>query len=154
MHGDVLSVGIAALISGLVVAAAIVDAATMRLPNALVLLLGALVLLGCVAPWYPVLSLSHLWGGVVWGVFPILMNALSSTRMVAAGDSKFAVSLGTLAVMHKPWGLLVAMGIAGLVTLAWIALGRARRSRPHEQTRVPHGPGMAVGTLCAIVMGW
>ena len=106
----------------------------------------------------------HLWpavvGATLWWLL-YLVAAVVTPAAYGGGDIKLAATVGGIAaVAGGAAGWVVAVVAAGLVTgLAGIVLAmRAWTVRqPHSsiggKRRLPHGPGMLVGTCAALLMG-
>jgi leader peptidase (prepilin peptidase)/N-methyltransferase len=124
-----------------------VDAASLRLPDALVLPVaaGALVLVAMSGPGFG----RALAGGAVLGGFHLLTAVLPGSAL-GFGDVKVAALLG-LVLGRLGWsavglGALVPYLLAGPVALAMLAGGRA-----HGRSGLPFGPYLLAGALFAVL---
>lgn len=82
--------------------------------------------------WYP----DCVWGGLVWA-------ALYLRKGIGGGDTKLALSLGTVALTQ---GLLALLGAIALASLVSVVLCIVMKQRT-----LAHGPAMLAATwlLCA-----
>ena len=137
-----------AVATGLAVAsvtiAALVDADAHRLPNALVGLAGAPVVMAVLSGWSGDLVRGALLGAALLGG-PLLVTHLISPAGMGFGDVKAAAvigaALGLLAPSLAPLGLVVALLAAALI-------GLARRVRT-----IAFGPALVAGALIALAVG-
>lgn len=142
-------------LAAITVALALIDLATLRLPNVIVLpsiavfaaLLAAATLSGAPAAslWRALIGAMSLalFYGLMWFFWP---------GALGFGDVKLALLLG-MALGWIGWGALVVGALAaficgGVVSMALIAIGRAKRS-----SRVAFGPSMIGGAWVGIIWG-
>ncbi len=131
----------------LVVALAIHDARTQRIPNSLVYpALGAGLLLALASPVRPV------WSSVVAGLFAgglFVLIDLASRGGMGMGDAKLAALIGLLvgwpAILVA---LLVAFTSGAAVAVALLAMGRLGR-----KDAVPFAPALALGAVVGLTAG-
>lgn len=137
---------VAALLA-LVVALAVHDARTQRIPNLVVYpALGAGLLLALASPVRP------WWSGLAAGLFAggllVLLDVISHGGM-GMGDAKLAALIGLLvgwpAILVA---LLVAFTFGAAVALVLLAAGRVGR-----RDAIPFGPALAVGALVGLTAG-
>jgi leader peptidase (prepilin peptidase)/N-methyltransferase len=126
------------------IALALVDAATLRLPDRLTTVLyGGLVALLLLDDRWPVLGRALL-GGLAMAGFYALLVVLNPAGM-GAGDAKLALGLGTALGWLGWWPVLYATLLAFVLSAAY---GLARRRRDPY----PHGPSMLLGALVTVLL--
>lgn len=135
-------------------AACLVDLASHRLPNVLVLRgwgIGAvLVALGSLAGGHPeVLLRAAAASAATWALLALI--AWLHPPGLGFGDVKLAGALalvtGALSIPAAAVALCLAFVIGGVTALGLLALGRASRG-----TALPFGPVLLAGTLAALTM--
>lgn len=133
---------------------AVVDARTHRLPNRIVLPLGAvlLALIGIEAlvtaePWTLGRSLA---GMMILGGFYALLNLAGGG--VGGGDVKLAAVIGLVLAWHG-WPALAIGTAAAFLLGAGYALILMGLRRAQRTTRIAFGPWMIVGSVLGIVLG-
>lgn len=149
-------VGAAALVMSVVCAAlslglSLIDIATHRLPNRLVLALAAAASGSAALTAIDRASIRPLIGAVIAGAalfaFYLLLHA--GRGGVGGGDVKLAGAIGLLTGPHGWEVPLVATGLAfvlgGVFAVVLVAVRRADR-----RTRLPFGPFMLVGAWAAV----
>ena len=132
----------------------VIDARTHRLPNRIVLPVGAalLVLVGIEAlvTADAAALLRALAGLVILGGFYAVMHLAGGG--VGGGDVKLAAVIGI--VLGWPgWQALLIGAAAAFVFGAVYVLGLMALRRAHRGTRVAFGPWMIVGAVVGIAMG-
>ena len=134
---------------------ALIDLATHRLPNVLVLpAYPVLAVLLAVASWagddWPALLRAAIGGVVLWGLYALLM--VLKPGGMGFGDVKLAGVLGA-GLGWLGWGTLVvgafaAFLLGGLFAIGLVVLGRAGR-----KSKVPFGPWMVLGAAVGFALG-
>ncbi|UYO95952.1 A24 family peptidase [Microbacterium sp. M28] len=132
----------------------VIDARTHRLPNRIVLPVGAalLVLVGIEAlvTADAAALLRALAGLVILGGFYAVMHLAGGG--VGGGDVKLAAVIGIVLGWHG-WQALIIGAAAAFVFGAVYVLGLMALRRAHRGTRVAFGPWMIVGAVVGIAMG-
>jgi leader peptidase (prepilin peptidase)/N-methyltransferase len=134
---------------------AVVDLATRRLPNALVLTAhgAGLVLLGLAAAVSgdaaPLLRAGT--GMVVLFGFYLVL-ALANPAGLGFGDVKLAGALG-LHLAWLGWDVLLVGTLAGFLLVAVVALVLLATRRASRSSELPFGPFMLAGALLAVIAG-
>jgi len=132
----------------------VIDARTHRLPNRIVLPLGAalLVLMGIEA-W----ATGDAWtlgralvGMVILGGFYALLNLAGGG--VGGGDVKLAAVIGLVLAWHGWQALAVGATTAFLLGAVYALLLMSLR-RAHRSTRIAFGPWMIIGAALGIAVG-
>lgn len=125
------------------------DICTRRLPDHLTLP-GA----GIIGLWAVVVEPWFLMGGMGW--FLLYLVSAGVVRGIGGGDIKFALGLGTVAATGGVKAWMMAVVGASLFTIALAGVLAVVYSHPRMgvrvDRRVPHGPGMAIATCCALVV--
>ena len=143
--GPVAAVVIAALVPA--AAAAVVDARTGRLPNALVfatLVPPVAVLSGELLTGHGGSAFVSLAAGAVVFAGPILVVHLVSPAAMGFGDVKLAAALGATLGLVDPR--------AGLVALCLATAGTAAVGLVARRSSMPLGPGLVVGAAGALIL--
>lgn len=125
------------------VAAALVDVAEHRLPNALVVVAAAPVVVALLAAGSASLARSAVLGAVVLGG-PLLLTHLVSPAGMGFGDVKAGAVLGAALGLIDIQVALLAL-VLGLSSAAIWGLARGSRS-------VAFGPGLVAGALLALAL--
>ncbi|WP_307829433.1 A24 family peptidase [Antrihabitans stalagmiti] len=129
-------------------ALSVIDATTLRLPNASTLL-GAVAVLG-----YGVAtgrgSVAVI-GGLLLALLYLTVHLLAPSAM-GAGDVKLAIGVGAAAALGggEAWVLAALLAPLGTAVAGLVLIVRRRRS---GRTVVPHGPFMCAATVFALVAG-
>ena len=141
---------VAAFAAAAVMLAAI-DAVVMRLPNALVRSAAVAVAAACViqalAEHDGQRLVREAIGAAAAGGFYLLLYVLSRGKGLGGGDVKFGAVAGMVLASRGLRYVLTGTFLAYLVTLA-ILLPLSLRGR----RQFPHGPGLAIGTLAALLL--
>ncbi len=153
MTGSMLPVVLALLTAGVLLT--VIDSTHHRLPDALVLPLYPVTVLGLaldgfVTGRWPVVP--AILGGVVWIAVVGLPWLISGGRGMGFGDVKLApvlgVTLGWVALSVAVAGLLIAFLLGAAVGVGLMIARRAGR-----RTAIPFGPFLLVGALLGLVVG-
>jgi len=132
----------------------IIDARTHRLPNRIVLPVGAclLALVGieALAAGDASALVRALAGLVILGGFYAVLNLAGGG--VGGGDVKLAAVIGLVLAWHG-WQALIVGAAAAFVLGAVYALGLMALRRAHRSTRIAFGPWMIVGAVVGIAVG-
>src|SRR6185295_10332242 len=148
------------LLVGITVAAAIVDVASYRIPNMLVLAVAALFVVVALINFNTVDWLSHIAAGIVMlgaGVF------LYGIRQMGAGDAKLLAALALWSAITGLVPLLFFVSVCGLIGMLAIVLLRIfvprfqpslveKGSLPRVLKKgqgIPYGIGIAPGAIIA-----
>jgi leader peptidase (prepilin peptidase)/N-methyltransferase len=137
-----MRIAIAAVVLGWLAALSVYDVIQRRLPNALTLPGGGVIVVGAVVAGHGPTALA---GAAVLTTVYLLVHLVSPTAM-GAGDVKLAIGLGALTGCFGAdvW-FLAALG-APLLTGAIGVLARLGWSA----TTVPHGPSMCAASVAAV----
>ncbi|WP_406245674.1 prepilin peptidase [Microbacterium sp. M] len=153
LHAAIVIVVHAVLI-GIGLRLIIIDARTHRLPNRIVLPVGAclLVLVGieALAAGDASALVRALAGLVILGGFYAVLNLAGGG--VGGGDVKLAAVIGLVLAWHG-WQALIVGAAAAFVLGAVYALGLMALRRAHRSTRIAFGPWMIVGAVVGIAVG-
>jgi leader peptidase (prepilin peptidase)/N-methyltransferase len=137
---------------GIAAVAAWIDVVESRLPDRLVALAAAPVLVLLLAKIVrsepSIVGLALL--GVVVVAFPLLILHIASPDSLGFGDVKLGAVLGAnLGLVDPRWGLVALCVASGVTAIAGIAMRRRA---------LPFGPGLVLGTACAFLLagliGW
>ncbi|MFB7252181.1 prepilin peptidase [Microbacterium sp. NPDC056234] len=132
----------------------VIDARTHRLPNRIVLPMGAslLVLVGieALAAGDASALIRGLAGLVILGGFYAVLHIAGGG--VGGGDVKLAAVIGIILGWHG-WQPLIIGAAAAFVLGAVYALGLMALRRAQRSTRIAFGPWMIVGAVVGIAMG-
>jgi leader peptidase (prepilin peptidase)/N-methyltransferase len=143
------AVGCASLVLLWFAALSAYDIREQRLPNALTLPGGVVVLVAAAAVGRGPAAL----GGAVGLTGCYLAVHLISPAGLGAGDVKLAIGVGALAGAFGPDVWLLAALAAPLLTAAWVIGSALRRgSGLRRGAGVPHGPSMCVATAAAVAL--
>ena len=128
----------------LVVAAAYGDIKTLRIPNLLVVAVGALGVLRLVVIGDPSVALYTAGASAVVFVIVFLLFWLG---LVGGGDAKLITAMALLIGYHDLFNFLVLMSVCGaLLSLAILLMHRsAASSPPKARLPVPYGVAIAAG---------
>jgi leader peptidase (prepilin peptidase)/N-methyltransferase len=137
-----MRIAIAAVVLGWLAVLSVYDVTQRRLPNALTLPGGGVIVVGAVVAGHGPTALA---GAAVLTTVYLLVHLVSPTAM-GAGDVKLAIGLGALTGCFGAdvW-FLAALG-APLLTGAIGVLARLGWSA----TTVPHGPSMCAASVAAV----
>ncbi|HWV48256.1 MAG TPA: A24 family peptidase [Microbacterium sp.] len=145
VHAGLIGIGIRLIV---------IDARTHRLPNRIVLPVGAalLVLIGieALAAGDASTLVRCLAGGVILGGFYAVLNLVGGG--VGGGDVKLAAVIGLVLAWHG-WQSLIVGAAAAFVLGAVYALALMALRRANRTTRIAFGPWMIVGAVLGIAMG-
>lgn len=132
----------------------VIDARTHRLPNRIVLPVGAgllgLVGIEALAAGDASALVRALAGLVILGGFYAVLNLAGGG--VGGGDVKLAAVIGLVLAWHG-WQTLIIGAAAAFVLGAVYALGLMALRRAHRSTRIAFGPWMIVGAVVGIAVG-
>lgn len=143
------------VVSSACLALALIDLDVHRLPNAIVLPLypitvAGLALAGLVSGQWHVLG--ALVGAIIWTATTGLLHVATGGRGMGLGDVKLSPVLGAIVgwigVGASASGLLAAFVLGGLVAVALLASGHARR-----RTAVAFGPFLILGAAVGVTAG-
>ena len=136
-----------AALSALLIAVAVHDIRSLRIPNALPLTIAAIFAVSCAAGLYrpvaPHLVSFFLAGGIG--------SALFFTHAWGGGDAQMVAAL---ALFLEPSSLpffALAVGLAGGIVAAGLMIANTRRAAAARITLMPYGVALAAGGLITIV---
>lgn len=135
-------------------ALAVIDARTQRLPDAIVLPLYPIAVVGLAASqlvtgvghWLPALGGALLWISVIGGLW-----LLTAGRGMGFGDVKLApilgATLGWLGMEYAAVGLFAGFLVGAVVGIVYLISGRAQRG-----SRLAFGPFLLIGSLLGLLI--
>ncbi|WP_460794832.1 prepilin peptidase [Microbacterium sp. GXF0217] len=147
-------IAVHAVLIGIGIWLIIIDARTHRLPNRIVLPVGAVLLalvgIEALAAGEPESLVRAVAGGLILGGFYAVLNLAGGG--VGGGDVKLAAVIGLVLAWHG-WQVLIVGAAAAFVLGAVYALVLMAMRRANRSTRIAFGPWMIVGAVLGIVVG-
>lgn len=136
-----------AALGALLIAVAVHDIRSLRIPNALPLTIVAIFAVSCAAGLYRPVA-PHL---VSFFVAAGIGAALFFTRAWGGGDAKLVAALALFLEPSTLPFFALAVGLAGGIVAMGLMIANARRAAAARITLMPYGVALAAGGLITIV---